>query len=143
MTVGVAVPFYTTREMDDLTHEELMEWLLKLNRCQREYCARVNGRARSMLNATYRLNRWLDQESRDDIMDRHYALQVFKKIWRLCLIKAFIYSMRATAILWRWSADSVERATFLLIWIWQSRKGSASKTCWGPTTWSSTLRDGG
>ena len=80
MTVGVAVPFYTTREMDDLTHEELMEWLLKLNKCQREYCARVNGRARSMLNATYRLNRWLDQESRDDIMDRHYALQVFKKI---------------------------------------------------------------
>ena len=80
MTVGVAVPFYTAREMDDLTHEELMEWLLKLNRSQREYCARVNGRARSMLNATYQLNRWLDQESRDDIMDRHYALQVFKKI---------------------------------------------------------------
>ena len=80
MTVGVAVPFYTTREMDDLSHEELKEWLLKLNRCQREYCARVNGRARSMLNATHRLNRWLDQESRDDIMDRHYALQVFKKI---------------------------------------------------------------
>ena len=80
MTVGVAVPFYTTREMDDLTHEDLMEWLHKLNRCQREYCARVNGRARSMLNATYQLNRWLDQESRDDIMDRHYALQVFKKI---------------------------------------------------------------
>ena len=80
MTVAVPVPFFTSRQMDDLTHEELEEWLLKLNRCQREYCARVNGRARSMLNATYRLNRWLDQETRDDIMDRHYALQVFKKI---------------------------------------------------------------
>ena len=80
MTVGVAVPFYTAREIADLAHEDLMEWLLKLNRSQREYCARVDGRARSMLNATYQLNRWLDQESRDDIMDRHYALQVFKKI---------------------------------------------------------------
>ena len=80
MTVGVPVPFLTTRQMDDLTSEELEHWMLQLNRSQREYCARVNGRARSILNATYELNRWLDDETRDEIMDRHYALQVFKKI---------------------------------------------------------------
>ena len=64
MTLEVRVPFYTSRQMDDLSHEELQDWLLLLNRAQREYCARVNGRARSMLNANYSLNRWLTEESK-------------------------------------------------------------------------------
>ena len=79
MTIQVTVPFYTSRQMDDLSHEELKNWLLLLNRAQREYCARVNGRARSMCNAEYRLNRWLTEESREDLFDLHYELQVFKK----------------------------------------------------------------
>ena len=79
MTIQVPVPFYTSRQMDDLSHEELKAWLLLLNRAQREYCARVNGRARSMCNAEYRLNRWLTEESREDLFDLHYELQVFKK----------------------------------------------------------------
>ena len=81
MTVGVPVgiKFLTTREMDDLPTEQLEHWLLQLNRAQREYCARVNGRARSMCNAEYRLNRWLTEESREDLFDLHYELQVFKK----------------------------------------------------------------
>ena len=79
MTIQVTVPFYTSRQMDDLSHEELKDWLLLLNRAQREYCARVNGRARSMCNAEYRLNRWLTEESREDLFDLHYELQVFKK----------------------------------------------------------------
>ena len=82
MTVGlpVGIKFLTSREMDDLPSEQLEHWMLQLNRSQREYCARVNGRARSILNATHELNRWLDEETRDDLMDRFYELQVFKKI---------------------------------------------------------------
>ena len=82
MTVGLPVwiKFLTSREMDDLPSEQLERWMLQLNRAQREYCGRVNGRARSILNATHELNRWLDDETREDIEDRFYELQVFKKI---------------------------------------------------------------
>ena len=81
MTLDVVyVPFYTARQIDDLSHEELQDWLLQLDRAQREYAARVSGRARTVLNASHRLNRWLTPDSRQDLFDRHYELQVFKKI---------------------------------------------------------------
>ena len=76
----VIVPFYTAIQIDELSHEALQDWLHSLNRAQREYAARVSGRARTVLNASHRLNRWLTAEVRQDLFDRHYELQVFKKI---------------------------------------------------------------
>ena len=44
---------------------------------EKEYCARANARARMILNSTDSLNKWLDEKTRDDILDRVYELQVY------------------------------------------------------------------
>ena len=84
MTIGQMIPpvvdgryirFLNSDEMDSLSFEVLKHWLENLDRKQRQYAADVNQRAREILNSHQHLNRWLTEEVKDNILDKHYALQ--------------------------------------------------------------------
>ena len=84
MTIGQMVPpvvdgsfvrFLNSDEMDSLSYDMLKYWLEHLDRKQRQYAADVNDRARDILNRHRPLNRWLNEEVKNDILDKHYELQ--------------------------------------------------------------------
>ena len=66
-----------SNHLDSLSEDNLKSWLEGLTRSQKENCARVNGRVKEILNSTDNLNRWLDEETRDNILDFVWQLQVY------------------------------------------------------------------
>ena len=84
MTIGQMIPpvvdgsfirFLNSDEMDSLSFEVLKHWLENLDRKQRQYAADVNERAREILNRYQHLNRWLTEEVKDSILEKHDILQ--------------------------------------------------------------------
>ena len=84
MTTGEMIPpvidgnfirFLNGEQMDALPYGVLVHWLEKLDRKQRQYAADVNDRAKDILNRYQHLNRWLTEEVKDDILDKHDILQ--------------------------------------------------------------------
>ena len=84
MTIGQMIPpvvdgryirFLNSDEMDSLSFEVLKHWSENLDRKQRQYAADVNERAREILNSYQHLNRWLTEEVKDSILEKHDILQ--------------------------------------------------------------------
>ena len=69
------IRFLDSSQMDDLPYGVLKHWLENLDRRQRQYAADINQRARDILNSHQHLNRWLTEDTKDDILARNYALQ--------------------------------------------------------------------
>ena len=65
-----------SNHLDSLSDEELKGWLEDKTRMQKEFCGRVNARVKQILNNTDSLNRWLDDKTRDEILDKVWELQV-------------------------------------------------------------------
>ena len=63
--------------LDSYSVEDLKAGMENMTRLQKEYCARANARARLILNSTDSLNKWLDEKTRDAILDRVWELQVY------------------------------------------------------------------
>ena len=53
----------------------LLHWLEQLDRRQRQYAADASQRAKDVLNSHQHLNRWLTEEVKEDILDRHDIFQ--------------------------------------------------------------------
>ena len=66
-----------SNHLDSLAEDNLKGWLEGKTRSQKEFCARVNDRVKQILNSTDSLNRWLDEETRDAILDKVWELQVY------------------------------------------------------------------
>lgn len=66
-----------SNHLDSLSDDNLKGWLEGKTRLQKEFCARVNDRVKQILNSTDSLNRWLDEETRDAILDKVWELQVY------------------------------------------------------------------
>ena len=84
MTIGQMIPppvdgnfirFLNADQMDALPYGVLKHWLENLDRRQRQYAADVNDRAREILNSFSHLNRWLTEEVKESILEKHYELQ--------------------------------------------------------------------
>ena len=74
-----------SNHLDSLSDEDLKGWLEGMTRLQKEYYARVNGRVKQILNNTDSLNRWLDEKTRDEILDKVWELQVYRN-WKCCFL---------------------------------------------------------
>ena len=76
--------------LDSYSVEDLKAGMENMTRLQKEYCARANARARLILNSTDSLNKWLDEKTRDAILDRVWELQVYINLECILLIYKFI-----------------------------------------------------
>ena len=72
---GNFVRFLTGEEIDALPIGVLLNWLENLDRRQRQYAADASQRAKDVLNSHQHLNRWLTEEVKEDILDRHDIFQ--------------------------------------------------------------------
>ena len=63
--------FLTSEEMDTMSEVQLYNHLLSCNRGQREMCAKVNTRARKILNSKDELSVWISPANIQDILDEH------------------------------------------------------------------------